>query len=234
MSDVCASGRCTNKPKNGGHGYCRKHAQLHGYLQPRVPAEKALAELDRLTAKGATHNAICVALGWKSSMLTRLTTGRCKTVSRHMYDSLRTLHVDDVEVFEAWPYQRRLRSLRAAGLSAEALADEIGIDVTYLTQMCIAPPTARINRRTREGIEAAWQRHQHDPVSATSPQVEKRKWVPPMWWDDIDDPDEQPGVTHCTVCHGPDPRPKAGTCHGCGVRMASRRKRQKAKEARAA
>lgn len=218
MTVTCKSPGCARKPANSGHGWCRPHAQLHGHLLPRVPAEKALAELDRLTANGATPNAVCEALGWTSSRLTRLTSGRCKSVNHTIYDALRDLNTEDVAVFEAWPYQRRLRSLRAAGISAETLAKETGIGVTYITQMCIAPPTKRITNRAKQQIEAAWQRHRYDPVSAPSPQVAKRNWVPPMWWDNIDDPDEEPGVTHCIDCHSPNPGPKTGRCLPCNKR----------------
>lgn len=231
MTGTCKSPGCVRKPANGGHGWCRPHARLHGHLLPRVPAEKALAELDRLTANGATPNAVCIALGWTSSRLTRLTTGRCKTVNHALYDSLRNLDVEDVAVFEAWPYQRRLRSLRAAGISAQALADETGIEVAYITKMCIAPPTARINKRTMEGIEAAWRRHQNDPVAAPSPQVSKRNWVPPMWWDNIDNPEEKPGVTHCVDCHDHLDGRNSVRCLACAKRRNKKQAKQRRMEA---
>ena len=235
----CRRPNCDRLVQHGAHhGYCRRHARVMSIGDNYVPSGPTLAHLHHLLDGGWSCAAIARASGVSVDTIYDMRDNPRPTVRESTARGILATHLTDTastgdEWVHAWPVQRRARSLQAAGWSQAEIARLTGITPTTISKVTVG--CRYVTRRTADVINKAWQDLAPEPVAGPpTATAKKHGWPVPMWWDDIDDPDEQPGITHCTVCHGPDPRPKAGTCHGCGERLASRRKRQKAKEARAA
>lgn len=230
----CASPSCTNFALQARHGYCDKHARHMGLIHPRVDADKAKAIIDRLHDDGWTWQAIADAAGMSFRGVRLISRGTRMTVSHDTMQALKSIRrKPKTPHLPAWPTARRVQSLMQAGHTSPVIAKRSGVSQVQVSAIARGE-IPMVKRHTAAAIDATFRELMSEPVGTPARHTKGKHWVPPMWWDDIDDPDEKPGITHCTVCHGPDPRPKAGTCHGCGGRLASRRKRQKAKEDRAA
>lgn len=91
----------------------------------------------------------------------------------------------------AWPYQRRLQSLRAAGWTVPELARHTQLSHTAILR--ISDGTAQhLTRQAANAIHAAWESLSHQPVKPAPPSVTANYWPLPLEWDNIDDPDETP------------------------------------------
>ena len=72
-----------------------------------------------------------------------------------------------------------------------------------------------MTRKVARLVDEFYRAHFNAPVQEPSLSARRAGWVPPMWWDDIDDPDEQPGVSHCVECHRPLKTTRSPLCKPC-------------------
>ena len=107
-------------------------------------------------------------------------------------------------IVPTWRALRRIQALQALGWSVPAIAKEVGKNHRHLYSLSRHPT---IYASTFVEIDAAYQRMLMRTPSAITPSerssVTKAKryaarmgYVPPLAWDDIDDPDEQPRDWH--------------------------------------
>ena len=221
MSDQCARPTCDRRAYS--HGYCEQHAnalRLRSPYHPVSDLHKALRELER---HGWTQTQISQATG-----ISRRHLHRMQHLQEHVGEKLLTrvtklIGTDPVggNTRPAWPYTRRLRSLRAAGHPHQTIVSATGLNhatVSRITNNRVA--SGRISNETAKVIDAYWHAHYSDPVQ--EPDRTARGWVTPMWWDNIDNPDEEPGVSHCRECHAPNPWRGVGMCRRCNEREYKR------------
>lgn len=97
---------------------------------------------------------------------------------------------------------RRLRSLQAAGYSQSRLERCTGVDQTTISKLSLGKQRV-VTTDIATRVDAVWVRLANRPVMPPTPQAVARRWPVPMAWNDIDDPDEEPGVTHCLRCDRP-------------------------------
>lgn len=98
---------------------------------------------------------------------------------------------------------RRIRALVAIGWSMEHQAAYLGVKKQAVQNFAVKSPDTLIRIATAAKYAELYERLQGTPgPSARARSVAKaRGWAPPLAWDDIDDPNEQP--TGHKVCKKP-------------------------------
>lgn len=230
MSDLCARPTCDRRAYS--HGYCERHANALGLRSPYHPVSDLHKAVQNLERHGWTQTQISQATG-----ISRRHLHRMLYQQEHVGEKLLT-RITNLAGTEpqggntrpAWPYTRRLRSLRAAGHPHQTIVAATGLNhatVSRVTNNRVA--SGRIGSETAKVIDAYWHAHYSDPVQ--EPDRAARHWVTPMWWDNIDDPDEEPGVTHCLRCHRNGEVLVDGLCGRCRNHDAVRRHKQRKQQA---
>ena len=212
IAPACKVTRCTNTATS--HGYCNKHVENTGVRKPMVYAGEVQEKIEALVTEGWTYVQIAEAAGLSTGGLRYIR--KAKSVRGENAERIMRLggHPTTHDLRPAWPYVRRLQSLRAAGHSVDRISFETGLSGSTVGWISTGKGE-QVKRSQAEAVQAYWDKHHTDPVADPSTAVAGYGWVVPMWWDDIDDPDEQPGVSHCRDCHAPDPAPSTGWCNAC-------------------
>lgn len=101
--------------------------------------------------------------------------------------------------------QRRIRALMALGWTSTDIADAAGWtnrnQVLRILNGQKSKPTTWLERATHERVCAVYDRlsmRLPEPAphrTRTQQKAQREGWPPPLWWDDIDDPAEQPRLT---------------------------------------
>jgi hypothetical protein len=92
--------------------------------------------------------------------------------------------------------QRRLQALSRLGYSMKYLADTTGINLSSLCKLRRNPNVQFVRRTVAEAVLDVWEQLQDTQAPAshssreTVAEARRRGWVPPIAWDDIDDPTE--------------------------------------------
>ena len=228
-------GRCGLARATTGHPYCDKHAKAYGYRLPKVSTHIVRTVIAELQAAGWSQRAIAEAAGVAENTVwqaTRRDVMRMQTARRIVALRGKTPNTHRVP---AWPSARRLRSLQAAGWTGKQLAEGTGIPTSTISFIVNAKGDL-IARTQAEVISRFWREHCTDPVRTPTPTAKRNHWPVPMWWDNIDNPREKPGVTHCADCHAPEVGVKSPLCARCrnsrnGHAYRQRKKKQKVKAA---
>lgn len=224
----CKRPSCT-RARYANHGYCHVHAKALGLTNPRHPIAELHSIIDELEERGWTRAEIAQQIGVQKRYLHRAL--RQNTVGQNTITRVTALTHQDppgVRTRPVWPTQRRLRSLRAAGHQARHIAHTTGVDPATISEITHGHiTTGRIHTATADAISEYWDAHHRSPVTTPDPVARKQRWVPPMWWDNIDDPGEQPGVTHCLRCHRNGEVLVDGLCGRCRNHDAVRRYKQR-------
>ena len=198
---------------------CTACARSRGKMRPDRDAQEARDALAELTSQGWTLRAIEDATGITTTALKLIRNGE---TTKAREDTVRALQVlttqplTGVEYVPAWPSQRRIQSLLMAGMSGRHLAQLVGVSPSMISKL-----TREIGDTMRYDIAAAvdrvWRAHRSNPVTAPNRATRGKPWVAPMWWDNIDNPNEQPGITNCLDCHTGKPT-RTGYCQHCNRR----------------
>lgn len=101
---------------------------------------------------------------------------------------------------------RRLEALRALGYSIMTISRECGISEKTLRNPWYRGTT--VHRTTAEAVAAVYDRlHMIVPEGPYAKRerraAARRGFVPPLAWDDIDDPDETPAATYTPLTYRP-------------------------------
>ena len=223
-------GRCGLVRATTGHPYSEKHAKAYGYRLPKVSTHMARVVIAELQAAGWSQRAIAEAAGVAENTVWQATRNEVmRTQSARKIVALRGKLPNPHRV-PAWPSMRRLRSLQAAGHTGKQLAEGTGIPASTISFIVNAKGDL-IARTQAEVISRFWREHCTDPVRTPTPTAKRNHWPVPMWWDNIDNPREKPGVTHCVECHAPEVGDTSPRCGKCRKRINARTHRQKAKAA---
>lgn len=211
-------------------GWCVPCARKRGKMQPNQNADIARHHLHTLKVKGWTNDAISEATGINLGTLTNLETGHTQHCLNTTVTALRILTtqpVTGVVYLPAWPTQRRVQSLLAAGHVGRSIAAFVGCAPTMISKLA-NECGVKVHRDIAVGVQAYWDTHANDPVTTPGFKYRDKPWVTPAWWDNIDDPAEQPGVSHCRRCHR-DNIKYSGLCNACvQVRVKARRRERNA------
>lgn len=211
------------------HGYCELHARYHKVTNSFISARYCIRLVQHLHQQGVSISEISRGSSVDRgtiALLNREAQGKVRqSVQRKLVTYAANLNLDEVRAHPVWPTARRLQALQAAGWSQYGLAEALGSSqpvicgYTHGVQEAVPPGLARrVNDLYRE--------HETDPVGTPTCAAKQAGWVPPMWWDDIDDPEELPGKTHCRVCHRANIHAH-GMCQACSSRAYREAKNQK-------
>lgn len=95
---------------------------------------------------------------------------------------------------------RRVQALNALGYASTQIAEEAGLSIATLRSIGYHDAQT-IHRTTADAVARAYERlcmtRPEGGYAHRSRNMARRKgWLPPLAWDDIDDPDERPGDCH--------------------------------------
>ena len=227
----CKSPKCHRVAAKAKHGYCELHAKLHGVTNPYIPAADAARVVRGLVDGGVPGDSITAATGVDRHAIAGLRRGTQNWVRRSVAQRLRAFaespEADRWRYYPLWRAQRRLRSLMAAGWRQQRLAAALGVSQTTVSYI-VTGKHGDLPHTLHMRVCALFDAHKMDAVTSPHWSTVRNGWVPPLWWDDIDDPEEQPGKTHCRVCHRPSTR-ALGMCSSCRARAYREEKKQQQK-----
>ncbi|MGP9611414.1 hypothetical protein ACT3TD_13800 [Corynebacterium sp. AOP36-E1-14] len=189
---TCTRPRCDRAARRG-HDLCQTHLYATGQFKPRVPVQPVRDHLATCIDGGATYGGIAAATGVATVTIMQLM-GRYEHRDQHrvgadVAEKLMRATPDMSRFVPAWPYTRRVRALRAAGHTINAITDHLGLSVCTIIDLSDGKYT-RLRDTTAETVRASYESMSAWPVRPIDPRTLNRQWAPPMAWSDIDDPDE--------------------------------------------
>lgn len=190
---VCASGGCTRKVSPSCPPYCVPHGRAHGLLEQRVPSGKAARRVRELHEDhGLSLSYIARAASVSTGTVRTLYVSPRPVIARKVFDKIMAVDPEqrpDSEMIPAWPYQRRVQALAAAGQAFDAIAEAAGINPGTVSQIA-SGKSESITRKVARKIAQCYDAQAALPVTTPSPAILRKGWPLPMVWEDIDDPSE--------------------------------------------
>lgn len=174
-----------------------------GIYRGYVDATPARERVTALMGRGFTASAIGRAAFVSHDTVSRVAAGTeqlWQTTARALQN------VTEAQVIAATPGNgyvprlgatRRVRALQRLGYTMPAIAQAAGVKVrTVHSVVDPSQGSTLIARTTHDAIDTAYRQlcMTPGPDRRTARMGEKRGWVPPLAWDDIDDPIEQPNL----------------------------------------
>lgn len=186
----CSRPRCERVAHR--HGLCQRHIDAHPD-HGRTPAAIAHKHILRCLGTGATVKGIALGVGLNDTTIYRLLKRENPTISLRTHRALMaaTPAMDHRGQLLAWPYARRLRSLRAANWTTTQLAAATGLHRDSLLALMNNKWTV-LDHRKAAAIR--------DTFTACGPRIQPRNprdknpfrnHPTPAAWDNIDDPGER-------------------------------------------
>lgn len=229
----CARPACT-RTTHASHGYCDIHARIHGVQDTYVPAGPTARAIDDLIANGWSLYAIGEATGLSRQGLKFIAQGQRETVRQSTQQKIAALAGQSSPITPpTWPSARRLQSLQAAGFSQQEIAGQIGYDQTTLSKI-MSSGKRFVDPEVAAAVAQFYDEHKSDPVRRPARAAKGKPWPTPMWWNDIDDPDEQPGVNVCLNCHADKEPNKSFYCPPCAKSVSESKQAERKREKRQA
>lgn len=202
---ACARPGCDRKAAQATHGLCPPHAKAIGVNDSIIPADAVYRDFDQLRADGWTLDQITEATGISHTTMVRFSTRDRKHTRMSIAAALHQLvgtQPPARRLVDATPYRRRLRSLQAAGFTQRELCRLVGLTQGTMSELCSG--VARyVTSTTAASVSDVWNKHYAMPVKGPTLLARRNRWPVPLAWDDIDDPAEEPGITHCLRCDRP-------------------------------
>lgn len=198
MTDKCARRKCPNKGIRPG-GLCTKHydATPHGFVDARAAQERLAA----LRAAGMSWDTLAKLTGLSDTALRKLgawTDQGTVCLDNHqrvMAVAVPRGLVDGGGWVPVVGSQRRIRALMTIGYTQAHIARECGLGTGRAVSSVLNARTY-LSARVAKGIADAFERlHMtKGPSELIAQRARLWGWLPPLAWDDIDDPDEVPDL----------------------------------------
>lgn len=188
----CARPKCPNIAKK--QGLCIKHYESPVAIRGYVDGQPVRDRIELLLSLGFGHRAIQDQTGLSVDWL-RKSTGRVQLLTHHkiMAIPLPKGFVPGGEL-SALGTKRRLRALAAIGWSLRYQGGHLGGTSGYATNLLtggdvvLSSTAAKVDAMYRE-LSAT-----PGPSRRSKANAQRKGWPPPLAWDDIDDPDEEPDL----------------------------------------
>jgi hypothetical protein len=168
------------------------------------------AEILAAAAQRMSLSAVGRHLGTSHTWVAKVIRGDIKRINPEraaLARSLRTYRPTDTSHVNPLGARRRLQALHALGYTWRALAVETGYSLTGLKAVIYSqfPVMEAANdqaiRDTYDRLSmilpTSDNQHVRSGIGAARNNARRRGWLPPLAWDDIDDPTEHPGMTDC-------------------------------------
>jgi len=197
---------CMACPKCNVREWARNRYRLQAYGQwdPHADLDAVRAHLDDLRAHGIGVTAIAKASGVGRSQVERIRRGATKRIGKETAAKLLAVTPEDRAQLPAWRVTRRLRALNAIGYSTRHLADLLGTTQEVVSDHLVGD-RKWVQVKTLDSVSELYERLCMTPGgNAASRRIAgKRGYAPPLAWENIDDPDEQPtGIGHISPERG--------------------------------
>lgn len=161
-----------------------------------VPVDRARAHVEQLVAAGVSRKTIALAIGYQQSTSLNTTLNR-DVIRRTTERRILAVTRDDSTGFgyvDATGTTRRLRALACMGWKLWIIAEKAGINMDTASDMRQGK-TPRTTERVSRAIAAVYEElcMTDGGDVRTKLRAQRAGWLPPLAWDDIDDPAEQGG-----------------------------------------
>ncbi|SDD60675.1 hypothetical protein SAMN04488581_2650 [Mycolicibacterium neoaurum] len=189
--NTCSHGSCPNKPRISG--LCDKHhtaSDYHGWLDATATKE----QLHRLHNAGWTWEAIAEEAGLTSNGIYYLRDG-ARHVRAFTAKIIQDIPLDGGSgLVPAIGLRRRIEALAVNGWSQAECARRIGVKRWLLWQWANGE---RVQLRNARLVYKLFDDlcMKQGPSQRTRRLAIEAGWLPPLAWDDIDDPNETPVLT---------------------------------------
>lgn len=174
----------------------RRARGIPGY----VPTDRLTGHIHALQQAGWTNREIADIAGVDRRTIHNILHGYVATVHRPTAAKILAVRAEDVpNRVPALGSMRRVQALAVLGWSVSRIGAEAGIRGTLVNEL-VAGRRKRVPRAEAEAVARLFRERCMTPgPSKTTRTVAARNgWVPPLGWDDIDDPEEQPqGLPRC-------------------------------------
>lgn len=197
----CKRPRCQNV-RYSTSDFCKTHAKALGFYHPLASGDEAREIITKARESGWSLTAIARETSLNLAGLRRILNSTHQDVQQSTLDALRAIDTSTPRPMNkpAWPACRRVRSLCAIGVSFRQIARMTGLNKSAVARLARGIRD-EVHADTAQKIDAVWDELHMSPAGEPTAWAKQQDWVPPAWWDDIDNPEEQPGVTHCIGCH---------------------------------
>lgn len=175
-----------------------------GEWQPWADAKAVRRHVEALRKGGVRLESIATLARVSPANIYKLLTSTRGRVRAEFAEKLLSVTADAAPPprarVDATGTRRRLQALMWLGWSATYLAERLGMDRSFIRKVTsraqVEGTTARAVRELFEALSGssppAQDRYERANATRMRRFAEARGWVPPMAWDDIDDPKEQP------------------------------------------
>lgn len=192
---TCECGTCS-KCYGRERARARYRAIAYGTWNPRGDLEAVVAHIRDLRAAGVGTTAIAAAVGTGRAHIQNISKAGTAHISRDLADRILAVQADDARA-KLPPYraERRLRALNRIGWSTRDLGERLGMPQENVSDL-LAGKRQYVTRPTMARIVSLYDElhmtpgpNRHSARIATA-----NGYHPPLAWDDIDDPDEDPSA----------------------------------------
>ena len=180
--------------------YCPPHLYGQGLLTPRVHAQPAIRRIDLLTIMGYDSNAIASTAGVHRQTIARLRSDDPaqygETLTKRVRDGIMSTTPARILAtgegwMPAWPSVRKLRALKALGMTHQELADGTGISPARIKNFFLTQHRPLTSMADARKIDAFYRANEFTPQRNRGNHA-RRNWAPPLAWENINDPTDTP------------------------------------------
>lgn len=174
--------------------YARRVYRLRAYGQwdPHGDLELVVAHLEHLRTRRVGIKHVADMTGLSRSTVYRIRSGGNKRISKRVAELILAVQPSDTLRVDPLGTSRRIHALMAIGWSTYAIAERIGCTQAQVWEM--AKRRHWVTARRAEDIANLYADlcMTPGPSTITRSRAVRAGHVPPLGWDDIDNPDEQP------------------------------------------
>lgn len=206
---TCRRPGCHRKATKGHNGYCKPHTYSTGTTPPRTPTHIPRQHLQHCLDHGDTITNISQQTGIPTQTLRTIksTNPNVTTKTTPTPTTQKILnHQPQLQPTGrplAWPYQRRIRALRAAGHTTHTLTTHSTLHPQHITNLT-NKTTQRITGKQATQVTNLWNQLNHQPTHP--PTHHAPHTALPYEWDNIDNPHERHRGAPYETPHTPTPQ----------------------------
>lgn len=192
----CARPNCPNLATKNGYrkGLCQKH-YASDPLTGFVDGDPIRKRLELIHQQGCAWRDIAERIGLSTNGVRLIIKGG--QVQAATASAVMSLHIparfEGEGIVDATGTHRRIRALQALGWTQRAMCVDLGWRHRRLSAVFVRP---RITTANARAISEMYERlaGTPGPCERTRMIAARKGWLPPLAWDDIDNPDEQPAI----------------------------------------
>ena len=178
----------------------RYREKAYGTWSPFADIDKVCEHLAALRAAGVGINAISDASNVGRATVSRIANGHQRKVTHAVAERLLAVTAEAQQKVSPVGTMRRLQGLAVLGWSLEELAPRVGTSPEYVGELQRGE-RRYILARTRDAVAAVFDElcMTEGPSDLVRVRAQRKRYVPPLAWDDIDNDPTPTGVREVSV-----------------------------------